>query len=83
MRAMMREGPDSYVSSAMDRDFLRVPPEADLSAVMPQLARPGAVALVMDAEDHLLGLLTSENLSEFIVLRQGSLAHQQVNDPRG
>ena len=54
----------------MDRNFLRVPPDADLSEVMPKLSSPGAAALVMDDEDRLLGLLTSENLSEFIMLRQ-------------
>lgn len=70
MRAMMSEGPEAYVSTAMDRNFLRVPPDADLSEVMPKLASPGAAALVMDDEDRLLGLLTSENLSEFIMLRQ-------------
>jgi len=70
MRAMMSEGPDAYVSSAMDRNFPRVPPEAELSEVLPKLSPPGAVALVMDGEDRLLGLLTSENLSEFIMLRQ-------------
>jgi Zn-dependent protease/CBS domain-containing protein len=70
MRAMMSEGPDAYVSTAMDRNFQRVAPDADLSELMPKLSRPGAVALVMDDEDHLLGLVTSENLSEFIMLRQ-------------
>jgi Zn-dependent protease len=70
MRAMMSEGPDAYVSTAMDRDFLRIAPDADLSELMPKLSGPGAAALVMDAEGRLLGLLTSENLSEFIMLRQ-------------
>ena len=75
MRAMMSEGPDAYVSGAMERNFLRVPPDAELSEVMPKLTAPAAAALVMDDEDRLLGLLTSENLSEFIMLRQGELAH--------
>jgi stage IV sporulation protein FB len=70
MRAMLSEGPDAYVSTAMDRNFLRVAPDADLSEVMPKLSSPGAAALVMDDQDRLLGLLTSENLSEFIMLRQ-------------
>jgi Zn-dependent protease/CBS domain-containing protein len=78
IRAMMSSGPDAYVSSAMDRNFVRVAPETDLSEVMPQLSAPGAVALVMDADDQLRGLLTSENLSEFILLRQMSLTHQQL-----
>jgi Zn-dependent protease/CBS domain-containing protein len=83
IRAMMSEGPEAYVSTAMDRNFLRVPPDADLSEVMPKLSAPGAVALVMDDEDRLLGLLTAENLSEFVLLRQGSLAHEQIVGPRG
>jgi hypothetical protein len=29
---------------------------------------------VMDSGDHLVGMLTSENLSEFMLLRQVSLA---------
>ena len=37
---------------------------------MPKLSSPGAAALVMDDNDRLLGMLTSENLSEFIMLRQ-------------
>ena len=78
IRAMMSGGPEAYVSSAMDRNFVRVAPETDLSEVMPQLSAPGAVALVMDADDQLRGLLTSENLSEFILLRQMSLTHQQL-----
>lgn len=78
IRAMMSEGPDAYVSSAMDRDFPRVTPDMDLSEAMPRLSAPGAVALVMDGENRLLGLLTSENLSEFILLRQMSLAHEHL-----
>ena len=74
IRAMMQDGPDAYVSQAMNRDFLRVAPDADLSEVVPKLSGPGAIALVMDADEHLLGLLTAENLSEFILLRQIGLA---------
>ena len=70
MRAMMSNGPDAYVSQAMNRDFVRVSPDMELSEVVPKLSGPGAIALVMDREDRLLGLLTAENLSEFILLRQ-------------
>ena len=67
MRAMLNEGPEAYVSAAMDRDFLRLSPEMDLAEALPTMA--GNVALVME-DDNLLGLLTVENLSEFFVLRQ-------------
>ena len=72
VRAMMSQGPDAYVAGAMDRDFTRVSPEADLSEVLPMLSAAGAPALVME-DDRLAGLLTAENLSEFILLRQVGL----------
>ncbi len=70
VRAMLKEGPDAYVASAMDRDFIRVPPDMDLSEAYAKTA--STCALVMDG-DNLLGLLTPENLSEFLMLRQVSL----------
>jgi Zn-dependent protease/CBS domain-containing protein len=69
MRAMLAEGPDAFVAGAMDRDFPRLSPDQDLSEALPVLAGSGSCALVMDG-DQLLGLLTSENLSEFLMLRQ-------------
>src|SRR6266478_293361 len=70
IRAMLAQGPDAYVASAMDRNFVRVPPEMDLSEAFALTS--GSCALVMDGE-NLLGLLTSENRSEFLLLRQISL----------
>ncbi|MGO9259225.1 MAG: hypothetical protein ACLQU1_23370 [Bryobacteraceae bacterium] len=52
-------------------------PDAPLAEALPTVAGPGACALVMDAEDHLRGMLTSEHLSEFILLRQASLAQSK------
>ena len=78
IRAMMSEGPDAYVAGVMDRDFLRIPPEMDLSEAMTKLSRAGSCALVMDEDDRLLGLLTAENLSEFILLRQVSVARDRT-----
>jgi Zn-dependent protease len=76
VRAMLTDGPDSYVAGVMDRNFPRVPPDMDLSEAMSHLSLPGSCALVMDG-DRLLGLLTPENLSEFILLRQVSLTRAQ------
>jgi len=70
VRAMISQGPDAYVAGVMDRNFLRVPPYMDLSEAF--VKTNGACALVMDG-DNLLGLLTAENLSEFLLLRQISL----------
>jgi len=74
LRAMMAEGPDAYVAGAMDREFKRVAPETPLGEAMALVSGAGACALVMDGEDRLRGMLTSENLSEFILLRQASTA---------
>ena len=70
VRAMISQGPDAYVAGAMDRNPLRLPPDMDLSEAFAKTN--GACALVMDG-DNLLGLLTAENLSEFLLLRQISL----------
>jgi Zn-dependent protease len=73
VRGMLKEGADSYVASAMDRNFARVPPNLDLAEALPQLSLAGSCALVMDGP-KLLGLLTAENLYEFLLLRQVSRA---------
>jgi CBS domain-containing protein len=77
MRAMLREGPDSYVAGAMDRNFVRIPPDMDLAEALPQVTAAGPCALVMEG-DRLLGLLTAENLYEFTLLRQVSLAQARI-----
>ena len=50
----------------------------DLAIALPQLSTAGAVALVMDG-DRLVGMLTAENLYEFILLRQVSQAQARTS----
>jgi Zn-dependent protease/CBS domain-containing protein len=78
MRVMMSEGPEAYVAGAMDREFKRVSPQMPLTDALPMVSGPGACALVMDEQDQLKGMLTSENLSEFILLRQATTAPHKV-----
>ena len=66
---MAQEGSDAYVATAMNRDFASLPPAMDLADAMPLIAQSGNCALVME-EGKLLGILTSENLAEFLVLRR-------------
>ncbi len=73
LRAMASNGPDSYVAGAMNRDFVRVSPDQDLAETIPLVAQSGSCVLVMDGE-RLVGLLTSENLSEFVLLRRFGMA---------
>ncbi|HXG31984.1 MAG TPA: site-2 protease family protein [Bryobacteraceae bacterium] len=69
LRAMASEGPQAYVAGVMNRDFLQVPPDMDLAEALPLLAQAGSCALVME-DGRLLGLLTAENVAEFVVLRR-------------
>lgn len=73
VRAMMSDGPEAYVSGAMERNFARLSPDASLADAVPQLQAAGGAALVMDEEDHLAGMMTMEHLSEFLLLRQAGL----------
>lgn len=68
LKALASEGPDAYVSGVMDRDFLALEPAADLAETLPLMAR-GRCALVQDGQ-RLVGLLTTDNLSEFLLLRR-------------
>ena len=69
LRALAQEGPDAYVAGSMDRDFIALDPEADLAETLPLLARAGRCALVME-DAQLIGMLTTDNLSEFLLLRR-------------
>jgi Zn-dependent protease/predicted transcriptional regulator len=68
LRALAAEGPDAYVAGVMDRDYLALDPYADLAEMLPLMAQNNKCALVMQGE-QLVGLLTTENLAEFLRLR--------------
>jgi predicted transcriptional regulator len=72
LRGMAQEGPDSYVAGYMEREFPSVSPDKNLAEVLPLMAHAGACLLVMQ-EGMLLGLLNSENLSQFLLLRSVGL----------
>ncbi len=69
LKALAAEGPDAYVAGVMDREFLQLEPGMDLAEVLPLMAQAGRCALVMDGQ-RLSGLLTTDNLSEFLLLRR-------------
>ncbi len=69
LRAMATTGPDTYVAGVMSREFTSVSPDQDLAETIPLLSQAGSCVLVMEG-DRLVGLLTSENLSQFLLLRR-------------
>jgi Zn-dependent protease/CBS domain-containing protein len=68
LRGMAADGPDAYIAGIMERNFKRLGPAEDLNQALPVMADT-TCALVMDGE-KLVGLLTRENLSEFLMLRR-------------
>lgn len=69
LRALASEGADAYIASVVEREFLALASEADLADALPTMARAVSCAFVMKGED-LIGLLTAQNLSEFLMLRR-------------
>jgi Zn-dependent protease/predicted transcriptional regulator len=69
LRGMAVDGPDAYVAGVMERNFPRVSPDDALEDVLPVMNETSC-ALVMNAKDDLVGMLTRENLSEFLMLRK-------------
>ena len=69
IRAIAASGPDAYVAGVMDRDFIALQPNEDLADILPLMAQAGRCALIVE-NGLLLGLLTTDNLSEFLLLRR-------------
>jgi Zn-dependent protease/predicted transcriptional regulator len=68
LRGMAVDGPEAYIAGIMDRDALRVDVSTPLTEAIPSLGQ-AACLLVMEGE-RLVGLLTRENLSEYMMLRR-------------
>jgi hypothetical protein len=77
LRALAHDGPEAYVGGAMDREPLKLSSDQQLADVLPQMAQSGICALVMDPSDHLVGLLSAENLSQFLLLRRFGMEPDQ------
>jgi Zn-dependent protease len=72
LRGMAAEGGQSYIAGFMDRNFTRISPDTELSAVLGLMAQ-GNTCLPVMQDGHLVGLLTSENLSQFLLLRSAGM----------
>lgn len=73
LRGLATEGPSGYVSGAMSREFARAAPDDDLADALPALqALGGGALLVLDPaqDDKLVGVVTSDNISEYFAVKQ-------------
>lgn len=70
LRGLSTAGPDGYVAGAMSREPVVVGPDDDVTMVLYSL-QPSAqsTAIVMEA-DHVLGLVTIENVAEFAAVNR-------------
>lgn len=70
LRGIAADGYDSYVAGVMQRDFARVQPDDDLEAVLSQGPFEGPILVLANdgGEPALVGMLTQENLIEFLTL---------------
>jgi Zn-dependent protease/CBS domain-containing protein len=78
LRALARQGPNTYVAGVMDREFLRLEPGMELADALSMIAPSGPCALVMEGE-NLVGLLNSDNLSEFVLFRRFGIGPSASN----
>jgi predicted transcriptional regulator len=69
LRGMAVDGPEAYVAGIMDRNYPRVSPGQYLQDILPVMAET-TCALVMEDDDRLVGIITRENVSEFLMLRK-------------
>jgi stage IV sporulation protein FB len=73
LRGLARDGRDAPVLSVMEREPAVVSPGESLDEVVRLMqARPGLPVLVADPEGTLLGMVTLENLAEFIEVARSS-----------
>jgi len=72
LRTLSMEGAQAYIAAAVEHDFLTLRADTDLAEALPAMARAAACAFVFDGE-QLIGLLTPQNLSEFLMLRRSGM----------
>ncbi len=71
LQGLTTEGPEAYVASVMQRAYRMISPDSDLGELLTRGELTGEPALVMEG-DTLVGLLTPQNLAEFLRARHAA-----------
>ncbi len=69
---LTEDGPHAYVAGRMNRNANRCRPDDDLEWAAEQFAAAGRRPVLVMEGDDLVGMLTQENLSEFIMLQDAA-----------
>jgi stage IV sporulation protein FB len=82
IRALSESGPDAPVIDVMERDIPIVGSRAPLAKAIEKL-QTGATKVVgvVDDDQRIVGILTVENLAEFMLVRRATEAHATRTQP--
>jgi Zn-dependent protease/predicted transcriptional regulator len=69
LTALAREGRDARVSEVMQREFVIARPDEPLTEIVAKLQQCSCHSLPVMVGDKLVGLITSENIGEFMMIR--------------
>jgi CBS domain-containing protein len=69
VRGLSRDGAEASVASAMHRGFVTAHPTDMLESVLAQLELPKAPPIVVLRDDAVVGIMTAENIGEFILMQ--------------
>ncbi|MGD9885137.1 MAG: site-2 protease family protein [Reyranella sp.] len=73
IRGLMTRGPDTPVADVMERDVATVDRQAPLSEAIAKLQGGGQALIgVVDTDGRLTGIITLENLAEYLMVAQAS-----------
>jgi CBS domain-containing protein len=81
LEALAAEGQGALVSAATQREVPRVGPDMDLAVAFELLKRSNGTPLLVFEGDRLLGMVTFENLVEFISVARAGGAPDPVEPP--
>jgi Zn-dependent protease/CBS domain-containing protein len=76
-RGLATEGPSAYVAAYMQRDPLIASPDLPLEEALELFGRENPTPILVLQDDQLVGMVTSENLSEFIMLQSALKASRR------
>lgn len=68
VQGLANEGPQAYVAGNMRREFQTADPNLPLEMAIDMLSENGGSPIIVMEEGKMVGMVTQENLSEFIVL---------------
>lgn len=74
VRGLADEGGGGYVAGHMTRDFKRVSPDQSLESAILDITGQNKVPILVMEGERLIGMLTGDNLSEFLMIQQAKSA---------